>query len=405
MAGELIALTREALARDAVAKRLDGSQGTNRCRSRTNQLGQDVDDDVAAVFAWIRHRAASEKSKRVFLGEARRLFFWSFGRARKPISSLTLEDLEAYREFLKQPPSDWIGRKVPYLTADGDRNPQWRPFEKPMTEAHVAHVFAVLKSLFKYLTDTGYLDGNPLIGMLAVTKTEMGDDRARKIRVTERALDQEQWDAVIAAVEELPQTSDNERTEYERARFIVRLFYHLGARLKELTRHRMEHFVLVHGRWKWSVVGKGGKHREIGVNEELLEAIKRYRAHLKLPPLPVAGESNPLLFNIYGKKKISDQQVYRIVKRVFALAAERLRATHPDKAAVLKHASPHWIRHATASHLAKDAKTIEELRAVQDHMRHTNLKTTLDYTHVEDEAAAAVAERLTTKVDVGKKPK
>lgn len=196
MSGELITLTHKALTRATAKSPLDGRDGENRCRTRKNQLGDDIDDDISAVFAWIRNRAVSDKTKRVFLSEIRRLYYWLLKDKQQPLSSLGLKDLEDYREFLKAPPTDWIGPKAPYLNSDtGLVNPEWRPFEKPMNDAHVRHVFAVLKSLFKYLTDMGYLDGNPLVGLRTSAKTQMGDDSARVRRVTERALDRDQWDS------------------------------------------------------------------------------------------------------------------------------------------------------------------------------------------------------------------
>lgn len=409
MGGEIITLTREVLAHEAIERKLEGRTGDNRCRSRTNQLGADVDDDISAVFAWIRNRAASDATKRVFLSEVRRLYYWLVHRALKAkekgervkaLSDLGLEDFEAYREFLRSPPKSWIGRKVPYINSEtGLLNPKWHPFEKPLTESHVAHVFAVLKSLFGFLTDMGYLDGNPLKGMRSTTRTQMGDDRARKRKITERALDEEQWSWVLAATESLATTRGN--AEYERARFVVRLFYHLGARITEVHRHRMQHFVYDGRHCKWGVVGKGGKYREIMVNSELLDALRRYREHLntinsalELSPLPTAAEDNPLVFNVYGKKALSTRQIFDVIKELFQLAAEQHANVDAQKASALKKASPHWIRHATASHLALQARSVDELRQVQDHLRHSDLRTTLAYTHVADDAAAAVAERL-----------
>lgn len=63
------------------------------------------------------------------------------------------------------------------------------------------------------------------------------------------------------SVDAMPPGTKRSLTEYERAKFVVRLFYHLGARITEITRHRMENFVRVTDRSQWSVVGKGGIFR------------------------------------------------------------------------------------------------------------------------------------------------
>lgn len=123
---------------------------------------------------------------------------------------------------------------------------------------------------------------------------------------------------------------------------------------------------------------------------------------LKLPPLPAPNESLPILFDLRGQKALSTRQLFRIVKDIFAIAYEQYRQVDPQKAAALRNASPHWIRHATASALAQQAMNMEELRAVQEHMRHSDLKTTLAYTHVDEKKATEVAERLKRRGSVSR---
>jgi integrase/recombinase XerD len=65
--------------------------------------------------------------------ESERLLLWSTTELRKPLSSLTHEDLLVYRRFLSdpQPAQRWVmtGRKV--ARAD----PSWRPFAGPLSPA------------------------------------------------------------------------------------------------------------------------------------------------------------------------------------------------------------------------------------------------------------------------------
>ncbi len=397
-----ISTTRQALAHDVGRRALDGRAGANRCRTRVNQLG--VDDDVAAVFAWIADRAASPKTARDFLSQARRLFWWALERCPNPeapgavgkaLSSLTRHDLMMFREFLKKPDKRAIGRKAPFLDRDGNANPAWRPLEGPLKSAHIEHVFAVLKNLFRYLVDVGYLDGNPLAGTRAKAKASMGDHSQRAAKPTQRALDAEQWLAVLAAIEELSQETEEERDYYERTLFMMQLFFHLGARIGEIATHRMNHFIVNENDWVWSVMGKGGKEAEVPVNDALLAALVRYRLHLGLTPLPYPGEKDtPLLLDYAHKKGIGERQIARLVKEIFARAAERLKTTRPTKAAQLAVASPHWIRHAMASFAAERAKDMREMLGIRDLLRHTDLKTTLGYIHVADKAKKMVSDWL-----------
>ncbi|MHB8698692.1 MAG: tyrosine-type recombinase/integrase [Sulfuricaulis sp.] len=410
--------TRQALAHDVGCRGLDGHQGTNRCHTRVNQLG--VNDDVAAVFAWIADRAASPKTARDFLSQARRLFWWALERCPNPesscgvgkaLSSLTRHDLTIYKEFLKKPDQNAIvqkkkhqknPRKAPFLTADGTLHPDWRPFLGKLNAAHIEHVFLVLRNMFGYLVDVGYLDGNPLAGTRAKAKGSMGDHSQRVAKPTQRALDAEQWLAVLEAIEDLPKETDEARDYYERTLFMMQLFFHLGARIGEIATHQMKHFIVNENDWVWSVMGKGGKEAEVPVNDALLAALIRYRLHLGLTPLPYPGEKDtPLLLDYSHKKGIGERQIARLVKEIFARAAERLKTTHPTKAAQLAVASPHWIRHAMASFAAERAKDMREMLGIRDLLRHTDLKTTLGYIHVADQAKKMVSDWLADVANTG----
>ena len=75
--------------------------------------------------------------------------------------------------------------------------------------------------------------------------------------------------------------------------------------------------------------------------------------------------------------------VYLIVKDVFTQAAEALAESDPVTAAVLRRASTHWLRHASASHQA-DSGT--DLRNIQKNLRHASIETTSVYLHTTDDA-------------------
>lgn len=410
-----VATAYQALAQMTEACALDGSQGTNRCRTRINQLG--VETDVEAFFAWLDDRANnSPDTRRDFLSQGRRLFWWALKRCPnstmlphgrkqftigKALSSLTRQDLMTYKEFLKNPDQGAIGPRRPFLDRERNVNSEWRPFVGPLNAAHIEHVFLVLKNLFGYLVDVGYLDGNPLGGMRAKEKGSMGDHSKRAGKRIERNLDAEQWLAVLAAIERLPQGTDEEKHYYERASFMMQLFFHLGARIGEVASHSMEWFVMKplatagdNEEWVWSVMGKGGKEAEVPVNYALLAALARYRIFLNLPPLPHAGDKTPMLLDEKKKHGIGERQIARLVKEIFILAADKLKKTNPKKAALLRIASPHWIRHAGATMAVARAPDMKAMNAVRDFFRHSDLATTMQYVHVADEARKMVSEWL-----------
>lgn len=122
------------------------------------------------------------------------------------------------------------------------------------------------------------------------------------------------------------------------------------------------------------------------VTDELLEELVRYRQSRNLPSLPQPGEPTPLLLPIGRQcRPLTRAAVHLIVKTIFARAAERLRATEPDRleqAKRLERASTHWLRHTAGSRMA-DGNL--DLRHVRDNLGHATLGTTSRYLHTEDD--------------------
>ena len=90
--------------------------------------------------------------------------------------------------------------------------------------------------------------------------------------------------------------------------------------------------------------------RDVAVPDELLEALKRYRTHLDLPPLPHRDESTPLFPKLKGKQGLGTRQIRNIVQTVFDHAIDQLhRADKADEAEDLATATVHWLRHTAIS--------------------------------------------------------
>ena len=79
---------------------------------------------------------------------------------------------------------------------------------------------------------------------------------------------------------------------------------------------------------------------------------------------------------------LTPTSIYLVVKIAFARIATELAATDPARAALLRRASTHWLRHTAATHQA-DAGT--DLRHIQRNLRHASIDTTAIYLHVEDD--------------------
>jgi integrase len=380
---------------------LDGSAGTNRADpGRPNLLG--ATDDLAALRAFLGEYAASPATLRTYRKEAERLLLWAVIERGRPLSSLTREDLAAYAEFLRDPqPADrWCGKAPGRTARRHDYDQGWRPFAGPLSPASRRAALAIVNSLLSYLVQGGYLAGNPM----ALVRRPNGHGgpgasggrttpEAERRRVARRTLDEAQWQALRAAVEALPATTPRERAEAERARFVLALLYFLALRVGEAASHTMGAFVQVRGGWVFCVRGKGGKQAEVPVHEELLAALRRYRASLSLPPLPPPGDPTSLLLSRRGRRGITARRISQVLKGLFARAAQDLAARGQDEGAEgLRRASAHWLRHTS---LTRQVDKGIPLLHVKANARHGKLDTTLLYVHADDEARRKEMSKLT----------
>ncbi len=131
------------------------------------------------------------------------------------------------------------------------------------------------------------------------------------------------------------------------------------------------------GHWWFHVTGKGNKDRTITVCNEMLTALKRYRSHLGLSPLPAIGEPIPLVAKNRGKGPVtSTRQIRKIVQQCFDAAYQRMKADGlEDDAADLKAATVHWLRHTGIS---EDVK-LRPREHVRDDAGHSSMQTTDRY--------------------------
>ncbi|MCK7578693.1 MAG: tyrosine-type recombinase/integrase [Chromatiales bacterium] len=234
------------------------------------------------------------------------------------------EDCILYETFLAdpQPRERWCGQKAPrsqppLAAASRHRSAPRQPRIRPCRSSTPCS---------GYLVKAGYLAGNPLA---LARRRGRGHQPMRQV---ERFLEHDQWQALLATVDELPRDSERDRQHHARARYLVALLYLLGPRVSEVAGHAMSSFVQIRGRWWWRVVGKGRKEAQVPVNQDMLQALRDYRRFYGLPPLPAPDEATPLVLNLKGTGGIGDNMIYRIVKDLVAKAAARLEADDPHQA-------------------------------------------------------------------------
>ena len=106
------------------------------------------------------------------------------------------------------------------------------------------------------------------------------------------------------------------------------------------------------------------------------DVLRSYRLARGLPATPHALERVPL---IHGEKgtSLGARGLYDDVKGVFLDVANRIERDRPDEAALLRAASPHWLRHAYARTLVVDQ--LVPLPAAQALLGHASVQTTAEY--------------------------
>lgn len=303
--------------------------------------------------------------------EIERVVHWAWLICKKPLKELNRNDIHDYFAFIHTPPTPWIATKTVnrfIVNELGLRqgNPEWRPFvirvskvakrngKTPDTSHYqlsyksVEAIFATLSSFFTFLQQENYCEVNP-VSLIRQKKMYLQKQQTRKVT---RKLSHVQWNVVITAVEEMAE----EDPQHERTLFLMSAFYLLGVRISELayTEERkatMGSFAPdKHSLWWFTTVGKGNKVRDIAVPDELLNALKRYRQSLDLPPLPSREEQTPLLPKMKGKKGLGARQIRNIVQTVFDRAIQMLQTQgKTDEANDLATATVHWLRHTAIS--------------------------------------------------------
>lgn len=204
-----------------------------------------------------------------------------------------------------------------------------------------------------------------------------------------------------ATIHDMPMVTAREQAHQARVRWLFSMLYLCGLRISEAVSNTMGGFFCRvdktgEPRWWLEITGKGGKTRLVPATNELMVELARYRRSLGLSPLLQQHEPAPLLFPVWWRAPADSRRpigwpqpltraaVHEVVKTVFELAAAQLQSQGEQfagRAARLRHASTHWLRHTAGSRLADGV----DLRHVRDTLGHASISTTSIYVHAEDD--------------------
>lgn len=224
-----------------------------------------------------------------------------------------------------------------------------------LADATRARKLAAVKSLFSFGHKIGYFVFN--VGA-AISTPKVKDDLA------ERILPEDVVHRVLAMAENL------------RDAVILRLFYSSGGRVSELAALRWKSAVErksssgVHG-GQIALHGKGDKIRNVVLSPSTWRELMRLHRQESDSGY---GNSHDPIFRSRKGGHLSRQQLWRIVKR----AAQR--------AGCKEAVSPHWLRHAHASHALDEGAPVH---LVKETLGHKSLATTSRYAHARPDESSS----------------
>lgn len=207
---------------------------------------------------------------------------------------------------------------------------------------------SVVKSLLAFGQETGYLRFN--VGAACKAPTPEN-------KLAERILSEEDALRVLHA------------PKSKRDKAILRLLYSGGLRVSELCDLQWRHVQPRGEGGQISVYGKGQKTRIVPVSKATFQALIALK-----PTDPGATQSaDKYVFSSQRAERLTANGVYRIVRKA-------------GKVCGMSNLSPHWLRHAHASHALERGANVA---VVRDTLGHSSLAVTNRYLHARPSDSSA----------------
>jgi integrase len=421
----------------AIPTVLSGEHGTNRAREFAFIR---ADHDLAAVHAYLNRYRDRLPTLRAYTRELERLVLWLVIVRGVALSSMTVEDCEAYKDFLKTPSASFVGPKRPRASG------RWRPFTpEGVSPDSQAYAVRAIRAAFAWLTTVRYLAGNP---WSAVTDPAT---ITREVEVqVERALSTDLWTRVRAELDArcdgedlggLTPTEDEER-QWRIARAAILLMGSSGVRRDEAAHARRENLSVAvvtavtatgsstdsstssaaeqRSVWALVVIGKRRRQRTVPVSVATVAALRAHWADRELD-FDAAWAEGPLIAPVvingtdaslakHGDasegKGAAAHQIYapyaadalaRLVRQAIRRIAEALLregALSHDAHVKLLATSAHAFRHTFGTQTVARGMPIDVAQRI---LGHASLQTTSIYVRAErqrmlDEAAKYYSE-------------
>lgn len=358
-------------------------------------------NDLEAIQCYLARFAGQTHTLRAYTKELERFVLWCALVVCKPMSSLLVDDCEAYKNFLVAPLPEFCGPRTVKTSK------RWRPFaEDRMSAASQKHALLVLRATFDWLVKVRYLAGSPW----AAVKDPIVVEQIAKMDI-ERALPVELWDKVVGVLGQRAAVPENQQDRVALAAIL--LMGDSGLRRAEAASARREKLKKSrHGATVWTleVLGKRSKMRKVPVSPRTIAALRGHwrdrdvdfdSQTIDLPllaPIVVPGTERALAKHVdiglmgYNPNSFYDLIVgalRRVSKHSSALVPEDAAALTPEHLAQLAKTSPHAFRHTFGTlAVEKDMPIV----VAQEILGHASASTTAIYVKAREKRIAEAAE-------------
>ena len=364
-----------------------GQRGVNRAPGLCYLQAQ---HDLDAIRSYLHRYTDRPQALRAYTRELERLLLWAVTERGVALSSLSVDDCDAYKAFLAAPAARFTGPR----TARG--SPRWRPFApEGLTPDSQRYAVRVLRAAFDWLVKVRYLAGNPWVAV-----TDPATETPEYAIRIERALPLQLWTKMRVGLDERSGSLGPSGPQWRAARAAILLMGDSGLRITEATLARRERlgYLPADGDtpagWTLQVLGKGRKQRSVPVSTATLAALRAHWADrgldfndppataplirpVTIPPTPAAQRRH--VDAAPGAAGYSSNGLRGVVSWAF----DQLRASADltdDERRHLASSTPHALRHtfgtqAMAANVPPDV--------AQKVLGHASLTTTTIYAQAE----------------------
>ena len=344
----------------------------------------EASDDMQAITRWLSRYDERPATQRSYRKEVERFVLWCTSVQRKPVSSVSSLDCQAFRAFLAAVPAPWVNSSPVERT-----DPMWRPFRGTPAPASQKQALVIVQTMYEGLRDAGYVVANP---MRAVMKGFALP--SSRVNVS-RSFTEAEWAHIERSIADEP--AGFART---RLKCMLELLVTSGVRLDELAQARwgslrLETLPDLPPTWILSVTGKRNKTRDVPLADEVVDLLRDHAADFAAEeehdeadrPLIfalrgsvpqwglVAGAVRQIAVAEEGGGALSASGIYAMLKRFFGRAAVTAGQAGLD-ASRFEAASTHWMRHTFARQSLVDGAPLE---VVSELMGHASIDTTSIY--------------------------